>query len=314
MLSVSGGLGHRLNRWSVCLAILCSCLLFAPGAFPQKPHDTTSPPNLPRLETADETNDRIAQLALAADAKQGDYLIGSGDLLGIEVFGVPEFSREVRVNESGFLTIPLVPIRLQAAGLTSFQLQDKLAELLQSNGLVNDPQVTVTVKERHSDPITVTGAVRSPQVIQAVRQMSLIEVLSQVGGLAPDASSKVLITRPSRATDPNDSSPGTAQATTITIDVNDLLDSDDLKFNVPVLGGDFVRVPRAGIVYAVGAVGHPAGYALQNDYEQMTALKLMLLAGGLTPSAKAHDAIILRVNPAGGTAAVAVRFGKDSHI
>ena len=102
-----------------------------------------------------ETNDRIAQLALASDVKQGDYVIGSGDLLGIEVFDVPELSRDVRVNETGYISLPLMPSKVRAGGLTPFQLQDKLAELLQTNGLVSTPQVTVSMKEQHSEPITV---------------------------------------------------------------------------------------------------------------------------------------------------------------
>ena len=148
------------------------------------------------MESARQANERIAELALAETAKQGDYVIGGGgDLLGIEVFDVPELSREVRVNESGFVSIPLVPVKVQAAGLTAFQMQDKLAELLQSNGLVTHPQITVTVKEQHSEPITVIGAVRTPLTLQAVHQMTLLQVLSQAGGITDDAGSKVLITR-----------------------------------------------------------------------------------------------------------------------
>ena len=126
---------------------------------------------------ASETNDRIAQLALASDVKQGDYVIGSGDLLGIEVFDVPELSRDVRVNETGYISLPLMPSKVRAGGLTPFQLQDKLAELLQTNGLVSTPQVSVSVKEQHSQPITVIGAVKTPMVIQALRKTTLLQAL-----------------------------------------------------------------------------------------------------------------------------------------
>ncbi len=68
-------------------------------------------------QDAARTNDRIMQLALADKAKQGDYIIGSGDLLSIEVFDVPELTRDVRVNESGFVSLPLLPV--QSAGLGS---------------------------------------------------------------------------------------------------------------------------------------------------------------------------------------------------
>ena len=59
----------------------------------------------------------------------------------------------------------------------AFQLQDKLAELLQTNGLVSTPQVSVTLKEQHSQPITVIGAVKTPMVIQAMRKITLLQAL-----------------------------------------------------------------------------------------------------------------------------------------
>ena len=146
--------------------------------------------------TAAETNDRIAQLALASDIKQGDYVIGSGDLLGVDVFDVPELSRDVRVNETGYISLPLMPSKVRASGLSPFQLQDKLAELLQTNGLVSTPQVTVSVKEQHSQPITVIGAVRNPMVIQAMRKTTLLQALSQAGGIGDYAGTTVIVTRP----------------------------------------------------------------------------------------------------------------------
>jgi polysaccharide biosynthesis/export protein len=259
------------------------------------------------MQTARETNERISRLALAEAAKQQDYVIGNGDLLAIEVFDVPELSRDVRVNESGVVAIPLIPVKVQAAGLTPFQFQDKLAELLQTNGLVTHPQITVAVKEQHSEPITVIGAVKMPLTVQAVHQMSLLQVLSQAGGISDDAGSKVLITRV-RPVPEQDSSSGdspapdkTAKAavteenkSTITIDLDDLLDSGDPKYNIPLVGGDVVSVPRAGVIYAVGAVQRPGGFVMETDRQQLTVLKVVSLAGGLTTTAKPGNAVILR--------------------
>jgi len=335
---VPGRRSRAVRRW----AILCFFLL-APGvAFSQKAPDAGQVTDLQKMETARQTNERIAELALADKSRQGDYVIGGGDLLGIEVFDVPELSREVRVNESGFVSIPLVPVKVQAAGLTAFQLQDKLAELLQSNGLVTHPQITVTVKEQHSEPITVIGAVRTPLTLQAVHQMTLLQVLSQAGGITDDAGSKVLITRVRRFPDPATSDPGTPdpgspdpaslssnpantlannpanspaasdpaanpQAVSqgagteskdsISIDLNDLLDSGDPKFNIPLYGGDVVTVPHSGVIYAVGAVQRPGGFAMETDRQQLTVLKIVSLAGGLSPTAKPGSAVILRQPP-----------------
>jgi polysaccharide export outer membrane protein len=270
-------------------------LMAAPAVLPQQ----KAVPATPNTQIPSDANERISQLALATSVKQGDYLIGSGDLLGIEVFDVPELSREVRVNETGFISLPLIPVKVHVSGLTTFQLQDKLEELLQSNGLVTTPQVSVTLKDQHSQPVTVIGEVRTPMVIQAIRQMSLLQVLSQAGGISPEAGNIVIITRsPPAATESEasdvDKVPGDSQ--TFTISLSDLLESGDSRFNIPVLGGDVVSVPRAGIIYVVGAVNRPGGFVIQNDRDRMTALKLLSLAGGPTGSAKPQETVILRKN------------------
>jgi polysaccharide biosynthesis/export protein len=129
-----------------------------------------------------------------------DYVIGSGDVLTIEVFDVPELTRDLRVSQTGSIGIPLVPVRLHVSGLTEIQAAAKISEVLQANGLVSHPVVSVAVKEKKSKPITVVGAVMHPMVYQADRQVTLIEVLAEAGGIANDASDTVIISRPE--TDP----------------------------------------------------------------------------------------------------------------
>ena len=86
--------------------------------------------------------------------------IGTGDLLHIDVFDVPELSRDVRVSDlAGDITYPLIPGKIQVAGLTPFQLEEKMEQLLIENGLVTHPQVSVFVKEQTSQPVSVVGAV-----------------------------------------------------------------------------------------------------------------------------------------------------------
>ena len=281
-------------------------LLASPAVLAQQqkslpPAKAATPPA--QVDSRAELNDRIAQLAIASSVKQGDYVIGSGDLLTVEVFDVPELSRDVRVNETGFISLPLIPVKVHVGGLTTFQLQDKLAELLQTNGLVSTPQVSVSLKEQHSQPITVIGSVKSPMVIQAARQTTLLQVLSQAGGVGDDAGSVVVITRPPSAPEESgqtDAAKVSSEPQTFIISLNDLLDTGNSTFNIPVLGGDVVSVPRAGIIYVVGAVQHPGGFVMQSDRDRMTTLKILSLAGGTTGSAKQRQAVILRKNPETG--------------
>jgi polysaccharide export outer membrane protein len=295
-------------------------LLAVPSVSSQQLKSPSAPESAPKPMSvvASETNERIAQLALASEVKQGDYLIGSGDLLGIDVFDVPELSRDVRVNETGYFSLPLMPSKVRAAGLTPFQLQDKLAELLQTNGLVSTPQVMVSIKEQHSQPITVIGAVKTPMVIQALHRTTLLQALSQAGGIGEDAGTTVIVTRAaidaSDSAHPDDVSSSPAPQT-FSINLSDVLESGDARFNIPLLGGDVVSVPRAGIIYVVGAVNHPGGFLLQNDLDHMTMLKMLSLAGGTTSTAKMNHAVILRKNPdTGKRDQVPVDLGKIMHL
>jgi protein involved in polysaccharide export with SLBB domain len=275
------------------------------------------------------------------------------------VFDVQELSREVRVSQTGTIGIPLVPVRLHVTGLTELQAELKIAEVLEANGLVSHAQVSVYVKEKKSKPITVVGAVGHPMVYQADRQVTLLEVLAEAGGIAGDAGDSVIVTRaatdssddvstppalgpedaavansnaellesPRRGTDtvsaaapsPADSasstqaiaSPPTSTtvgdpqpilpplANTMTVNLNQILETGDTSNNIIVLPGDIVTVPHAGIVYALGAVNRPGGFTVSNDRHQLTTLKLLALAGGLDRTAKAGRAVIVRKDASG---------------
>ena len=255
--------------------------------------------------TPQQENERIKQLASLVEAHPVDIPLGAGDLIHIDVFDVPELSRDVRVDDTGDIGFPLIPGQIEAAGLTPFQLESKLQRLLVENGLVSHPNVSVFVREKLSQPVSEVGAVGHPVVYQVVRPTTLLEVLSAAGGVSDLAGDSVMITRPVLAstntkTDSGSSAPDTGpEEQKITIRLQDLLESGDSVYNVPVYGGDTVTVPPAGIVYILGfGVAQPGGYVLQGHGEQITALKALALAHGPTNFSKLDETILLRTNPA----------------
>ena len=285
-----------------------------------------------KLEPPQQTNDKIQELATAQRAKPQDSPVGTGDLLHIEVFDVPELSRDVRVGDAGDFSYPLIPTKITASGLTPTQLEQKMQELLIENGLVTHPQVSVFVKEQNSQPVSVVGAVVKPSVYQIIRPTTLLEILASAGGVTDDAGSIVIITRnPSptayqratvvpvakssssgiagasgvsasanEGTSPADD-PSAQTSQIVTIRLQDLLESGDASYNIQVHGGDVVSIPRAGIVYVTGGgISQPGGYVLQSHGEQITVLKAVALAHGLTGFAKADNAVIMRSNPVTG--------------
>lgn len=293
------GVSHGLALKFVW-ALFCVAIFVPQGAQSQQ-----------KDETPKQTNEKIQQLASLARTQPVDAPIGSGDLLHIDVFDVPELSRELRVSETGDVSFPLVPGRIHAAGLTPFQLETRLEQLLVENGLVSHPQVSVFVKEQNSQGISVVGAVSKPMVYQVIRPTTLLEVLADAGGITDDAGSVVIITRPSpgigEGTDvqsgnsPQSPASSTNDPQAITIRIRDLLDSGDPKFNVQVYGGDVISVPKAGIVYVMGAgVAQPGGYVMLGHGDQITVLRAVALAHGLTGFARSDDALIMRINSVTG--------------
>jgi polysaccharide export outer membrane protein len=166
--------------------------------------------------------------------------------------------------------------------------------------------VSVIVREQNSAPVSVVGAVNHTMVYQVARPTTLLEVLSAAGGISDTAGDIVIVTRP---VSPGTVTTRTVSGTTdpppeyqkITIRLQDLLESGDSVYNIQVFGGDTVTVPPAGIVYVLGfGVAQPGGYVLQSHGEQITVLKAIALAHGLTTFAKLDSATIMRTNPATG--------------
>jgi polysaccharide export outer membrane protein len=343
----------RLFQCSCAAAVLATCCL-APRL--QAQTSTHAVPTVQAvIDTPQEANERIKEMSAAA-SRNGthDYIIGNGDLIEFEVFDVKELSREVRVTQSGTIGIPLVPVRIHVAGLTETQAEQKIAEVLEANGLVSNPAVTVSVKEHKSKPITVVGAVGHPMVYQADRQVTLLEVLAEAGGIANDAGDSIIITRsvptqfvevteppaigpesaiangsvtppgepPSLdATKPAQPSASPANGVTpvakppasnnvITVNLNELVETGNTTNNIPLQAGDVVTVPHAGIVYVIGAVTRAGGYILSNDRTEVSILKILALAGGMTATAKSDHAVIIRKNEQGQQQSIEVDLKK----
>lgn len=130
------------------------------------------------------TNSRELDYVAGAE----DYRIGPSDLLEIQVFQAEELSRDVRVDPQGNITLPLLG-NIKAAGQTQSGLEKQLASLMQKNMLQN-PQVTVFIKENTAQRVTVEGEVKKPGVYPISGQATVLQSIAMAEGLsnlaAPD--------------------------------------------------------------------------------------------------------------------------------
>src|SRR5579863_3678667 len=106
----------------------------------------------------------VEQHDVAPNSAQQEYLISPDDLLDLYIVDVPELSRTYRVSPTGQVTLPLLSHPLNVAGLTLGQFADLTTQELRAQGLVSDPRVTVNVKESREHSVTVSGAVKKPQI------------------------------------------------------------------------------------------------------------------------------------------------------
>jgi polysaccharide export outer membrane protein len=155
----------------------------APSAADRVPSVASSPKNLERLE---------ALWTARSQASTTDYPIGIGDLLQVSVPGVDEFKeRTVRVGSEGNIDLPLIG-SIHAAGIPEAALRDKIAKALEK--YMYDPQVDLFVKEYKSRQVAVVGAVRAPGLVTlSGAGESILDVLTQAGGVTPEAADEVVI-------------------------------------------------------------------------------------------------------------------------
>jgi polysaccharide export outer membrane protein len=178
--------------------------------------------------------------------------IGAEDLLGIQVYDAPEFTRTVRVSSEGIIRLPMLKEQIRVQGLMPGEVETLLSEALQREKLFVDPFVTVNVVEYHSRPVSVAGAVRTPTIFQAIGNVTLLDAITRAGGLVPDqAGPEIIVTRPN-----GDTNTESIQR----IPVKALIGGSDPTLNLKLVGGEEIRVPDVGKFIVAGSVTHPGPY------------------------------------------------------
>jgi len=110
----------------------------------------------------------------------GDYRIGAEDLLEVQVFGVDQLARTVRVNSFGMVSLPLIG-SVPVGGMTAPEAERLIGRKL-AESYLQDPQVSVFIKEYTNQRVTVEGAVAKPGIYPLRGQSTLLRTLAIAGG------------------------------------------------------------------------------------------------------------------------------------
>jgi polysaccharide biosynthesis/export protein len=224
-----------------------------------------------------------------------DYVLGPGDVVRVQIAEEPDLTGTFQVTEGGFLGISSLGL-VKAAGHTAPELADIIRKAYQQAEILNNPIVTVYVQEYRSRKVMVLGAVARPSVYSLDKRTSLLEVVSNAGGLAPNAGQIIVTQR---------------NGTVRRLDAAQLANGGDPALNIQIDAGDVVSVSTAPVVYVVGAVTKPGGFVVQDSASGLTILQALAMAEGLQSTAAPNRAIVLRNKQAGkGREQVPVNIGK----
>ena len=135
------------------------------------------------------------ELIAAGTPGSSAYKIGPQDVLELSVFKVPELSRMVQVADTGTANFPLIG-EVPATGRTAQEVERDVTKRLGSKYLQN-PQVTVFVREYNSQRVTVEGAVKKPGVYPIRGRSTLLQFMAVAEGSDMNAGSEILIFRQS---------------------------------------------------------------------------------------------------------------------
>lgn len=292
---------QRLSRFlSVCLAISLWPMATPLGAQqnvpPVLPPATGDSPIIQQTQPGQpqQAQPPAQQTAPAGEALRPNYVLGPGDQIMIRAFEMEEIGeRPLLIDGDGNINIPRLGV-VHAAGLTVPQLEAHLATLLRR--YVQQPQVNIQITQFRSEPVFFEGAFVHPSIVALQGRRTLIEMITAVGGLLPNASHYVTVTRQKAVGSiplPNAVSSPDGKVSTVTISLASLRDDISPAENIILEPYDVIRAERAEYIYVNGAIGRVGGIDLL-EKESMSVTQLVTLAGGLRPEADPTKVVVLR--------------------
>lgn len=251
--------------------------------------------------------------AAAAEANKSlDVVVGPEDTLSIMALDAEEISKQWRVSSSGELNLPLLG-RIQAGGMTVRDVEREIATRMKK--YYHNPQVTVFVAEFRSQPVSITGEVGKPGVIQLGGPKNLFDVMVQAGGAAKTAGETLTLTR--RMTNGMIPYAGARKDqagahSVVDLSIKDVMNPENPASQLMVLANDVIHVVEKReqrVVHVSGAVARPGAIELVTQ-DSISLMKAIAIAGGALPAAS-KKAVIMHINRDGTQTALAqVDYGR----
>ena len=260
------------------------------ASFPQSqetkslPDPKEAPPIWNNSGALNQPNSSPTGVTLAATPMPAP--IAPGDVLDVSEYHTPEFHSAVRVSPVGSVTLPMIG-DVNLAGLDEQAAAQAIDAALLAKGMLLHPLVTVLVTAYAGQDVSVLGEVTRPGVYPYTYHHRLLDLISAASGLSPNAGRLVNVF--------HQGDPKTPHAVVL-----DPSGTDTASDHNPELSpGDIVQVSRAGLVYVVGDVIRPGGFAV-DPVQGLTVVQALSLAWGASQNASAR-AVLIREQKGGRT-------------
>ncbi len=220
------------------------------------------------------------------------YHLGPGDMITLTGLRAEDLSgKPIKVGDDGRVVIPPFGSVL-VAGLSLRDAEAAVSVRLES--FFHNPQITLSIVEYASRPVSVMGAVNKPGVYYLHGPQRLADLISLAGGPRPDSGYRVTVTR--RENEGAIALPGarhSGETFVADISLTDIMSGSTPGGNIDIRPHDLIAVPQARMIYVVGDVKKSGGFVL-GELENVTLLQALSLAEGLIPTAATAHAKILR--------------------
>lgn len=281
---------HGTLRYIKCFTIILAASLLSVGQMSaqQQPAGQQPPPG-----DAGQNPTQIAPRELPPDSIRPTYVLGPNDQILIRSNDDEINEKPFRIDADGNINLPLVG-KVHAEGMSQQDLEAELIRRLKE--YIRDPQVIISVTSFRSDPVFFVGLFVRPGIYGLQGKRTLVEMLVQVGGLAPNASRHIRITRrdeygviplPGAIDDPE------KKISSVEIGMGSLRENVNPAENILLQPFDVISVERAEQVYMNGEINRTAAIEL-GERDSISLLQALTQAGGLTRDAKRNKVRILR--------------------
>lgn len=249
----------------------------------------TAVPNLPPLDPS------LLQLPTTP------YRLGPGDELEVEVLGDVDTRSDTVVGPDGKIYFYILP-GIDVWGLTVAQARAKIEDGLHQFIRERQP-VSVTLKLAASERVWILGRLNKPGVYPLTGPTTLLEAISEAGGLSPRSAVSSLAgpvaMTTGAGTNASDEAADLSRAFVIRkgrllrVDFAKLLREGDLSQNIYLQPDDFIYLPggNGGTIHVLGAVFTPRAV---ESTSQLTLVRAIAEAGGTIKDAYLSHVAIVR--------------------